>query len=359
MSRSSSGSGKSPKTSRFSPPKTVSELIDRYEQGERVFPGTHLSDEVIEYSLPGIDLTKSSLRLVFSDVDLTNACFAEADLAFCHFDANLSKANFARADLAWANFGRSNLTDANLRGTDLRHTEFKSADLSRCDFSSACLDRTALLDVSLISLCESVEITHDGPSYVDHRSIVRSLGAASLKDFLLQVGMPAVFSEYLVNCARSLDEQGAFSMLQSTFISYGAPDENFARRLSVELEANGVRTFFFPAHAAPGKKLHRLMREGVNEYDRVILICSQHSLNRTGVLNEIEETLQREARDGGASYLIPIRLDDFVFEAWSPLNADIAQSVRDRVVADFTGAETSESIFNRGLMRLLSALKKP
>jgi hypothetical protein len=26
------------------------------------------------------------------------------------------------------------------------------------------------------------------------------------------------------------------------------------------------------------------------------------------VLNEIEETLQREARDGGASYLIPIRL---------------------------------------------------
>jgi len=49
------------------------------------------------------------------------------------------------------------------------------------------------------------------------------------------------------------------------------------------------------------------MREGVNKFERVIVICSANSLSRRGVLNEIEETLQREARDGGASYLIRIR----------------------------------------------------
>ena len=100
------------------------------------------------------------------------------------------------------------------------------------------------------------------------------------------------------------------------------------------------------------------MREGVNKYDRVILICSKGSLIRSGVLNEIEETLQREARDGGASYLIPITLDDFVFKAWVPSNPDLAQSVRDRVVADFIGADTSPSPFSAGLMKLLKALKK-
>ncbi len=55
-------------------------------------------------------------------------------------------------------------------------------------------------------------------------------------------------------------------------------------------------------------------RVGVNGHDRVILVCSKSSLQRPGVLNELEETLQREARDGGNAYLIPVRLDDFVID---------------------------------------------
>jgi hypothetical protein len=46
----------------------------------------------------------------------------------------------------------------------------------------------------------------------------------------------------------------------------------------------------------------------------VLLLCSRHSLNQKGVLNEIQETLAREARDGGASYLLPIMLDDYVLK---------------------------------------------
>ena len=66
--------------------------------------------------------------------------------------------------------------------------------------------------------------------------------------------------------------------------------------------------FFFAEHAEPGEKLHRTMRKGVNEHDRLILICSMASLDRKGVLNELEEILTREARDGGASYLIGGRM---------------------------------------------------
>ena len=66
--------------------------------------------------------------------------------------------------------------------------------------------------------------------------------------------------------------------------------------------------FFFAEHAEPGEKLHRTMRKGVNEHDRLILIGSKVSLDRKGVLNELEEILTREARDGGASYLIAGRM---------------------------------------------------
>ena len=144
----------------------------------------------------------------------------------------------------------------------------------------------------------------------------------------------------------------------SVFISYGQPDAPFAEHLYKELQATGVKTFFFPAHATPGQKLHRTMRQGVNAHDRVILVCSQASLQRNGVLNEIEETLQREARDGGVSYLIPIRLDDYVFSGWTPPAPDTAQAVRDRVVADFRGAAIDPVRFQTGLQTLLIALRK-
>lgn len=100
------------------------------------------------------------------------------------------------------------------------------------------------------------------------------------------------------------------------------------------------------------------MREGVNKFDRVIVICSANSLSRRGVLNEIEETLQREARDGGASYLIPIRLDDYIFQPECAVDPGIAQAIRDRVVADFTKLDADPDKFDRSLQRLIAALRK-
>jgi hypothetical protein len=101
------------------------------------------------------------------------------------------------------------------------------------------------------------------------------------------------------------------------------------------------------------------MREGVNQYDRIILICSKASLNRPGVLNELTETLQREAREGGKDYLIPIRLDDYVFTDWAPVDPQLMQAVRDRVVADFTGTLDNKLKYKTALSKLIAALEKP
>lgn len=144
--------------------------------------------------------------------------------------------------------------------------------------------------------------------------------------------------------------------MKTVFISHGGPDEGFATRLERELLRFGAKTFMFQRHAEPGKKLHRVMRDAINEFDRVVLICSKSSLDRPGVRNEIEEALQREAREGGKAILIPITLDDYVLKDWAPDYPGLAQAIRDRVVADFQNALHDDRALRDGVFRLLQAL---
>ncbi|HZL17479.1 MAG TPA: TIR domain-containing protein [Polyangia bacterium] len=145
--------------------------------------------------------------------------------------------------------------------------------------------------------------------------------------------------------------------LQSIFISYGGPDQAFAEKLNKALKLRGVQTFFFHEDAPPGDKLHDVMRAGVNTHDRVILICSKESLERPGLLNELEETLAREARNGGATYLLPVRLDDYVIDQWKPAKPGLAQTIRDRVIADFRD-HSHPTAFAAAVAKVLAVLTK-
>jgi hypothetical protein len=142
----------------------------------------------------------------------------------------------------------------------------------------------------------------------------------------------------------------------SAFISFGGPDEALAARVNQWLKARAVETFFFPDSAVPGKKLHRLMSDGVKNSDRVILLCSKNSLNRTGVLNELERVFEREAEEGGADVLTPISVDDFVFSEWSPERPDIADQVRSRVIAKLPYNASSDEL-NETMGKILEALR--
>jgi hypothetical protein len=100
------------------------------------------------------------------------------------------------------------------------------------------------------------------------------------------------------------------------------------------------------------------MFEGVNLHDRVLLICSKSSLNRNGVLNEIERVLEREAKEGGSEILIPITIDDFVFDKWKPDRSDIAEQIKARVITSFPDEVTSDKEFKVCAEKLIKALKK-
>jgi hypothetical protein len=164
--------------------------------------------------------------------------------------------------------------------------------------------------------------------------------------------MPEVIALYSVDAAKALDPGLLFALMQSTFIAYGGSDIQFARSLRDELHKNGVKTFLFESDAIPGEMLHYVMHNRLGEYDRVIVICSELALRRSGVRNEILQTLAREARNGGVNYLIPITLDDFIFHWEDPL----AIALRDRVVADFRKSSNPDA-FKQQLVQLLRALR--
>jgi hypothetical protein len=142
----------------------------------------------------------------------------------------------------------------------------------------------------------------------------------------------------------------------SVFISFGGPDEVAATRLENALRARGVKTFLYTHDAKAGQPLHRMMRDGVNQHDWVLLLCSRNSLDRPGVLNEIEESLRRSSRSGGRNILVPIALDDYVFAEWKPQCTDLAVYVRDLVIARFVDAFASDCALAEAADKLVDEL---
>ncbi len=375
------------------PPQNAEELLERYAAGERDFRGAKLNranlyDAVLAKSqLNAADLTAADLRGAnlaeaglygadlrgarLSSANISNAGLIDANLCDARLDdtrahttdfrrARLRRANLCRADLVEASFGEADLYGADFGGAYLGFVNMVDTEIGDANFGGVQLAGTFLHGVDLTSLCDAdPPVVHSGPSYIDHRSVVLSLRSRKLKEFLQRTGMPEVFVEYMVECAKAMDGSLIKKLLQSTFISYGGPDEPLARRLYEALHRNGVTTFFFPEHAKPGQRIGRVVRENVESYDRILLLCSRASLGRPGVLYEIEETFERERRGGAAEYLIPIELDDCLRENGAVLRKDLVRVLRDRVCADFRGAQEDEEVFQAGLRKLIAALRPP
>ncbi len=168
-----------------------------------------------------------------------------------------------------------------------------------------------------------------------------------------------VFVCYRIDNLKAIDLQELFLMPQSVCIRYGGLDEDFAYELKDALHRNGVRTWLIPDDAEPGQSLSRERNKGVKAYDRIILICSKHSLVHPGMLNEIEQALRRESQDGGKVMVIPILLDRFIFQDdWAEDHPDLRQQLRDRIVANFRDTEDGDGKFIFALAEVLDAIKR-
>ncbi|MDT9223095.1 MAG: Rid family detoxifying hydrolase [Limnospira sp. PMC 1279.21] len=112
------------------------ELIDRYRQGERDFPGVDLSDT----NWPGCHLSKINLEGAdFSNSELKNMVFNKANLKNCNFSGStLQSVKFVNADLTNAYFIQSDLRDIDFSGADLTGAQFgECRQFSCCEIAQA------------------------------------------------------------------------------------------------------------------------------------------------------------------------------------------------------------------------------
>jgi len=256
-----------------------------------------------------------------------------------------------QADLEWAALRAADLAGTDLRWTDLRGANLNEAFLNRADLRGAKV-RDAIFGATIIVNCDLTDVTglesveHRAPSSIGIDTIFKSKGKIP-EAFLKGAGVPDVFITYAKSLAANPIE------FYSCFISHSAEDQEFCDRLHADLRAKSVRCWYFPEDATWGKAVWGEIDSAVRLYDKLVVVCSEQSLNSGPVIREIERALQKEDREK-KEVLFPIRIDDYLFKEWEhPRKADVVA----KVAGDFCGWQDHKS-YKKNFDKLLKALNR-
>ena len=310
--------------------------LETLKQGVKAWNKWRVGNSRIIPDLEGADLREVDLR----QADLRRAHLRQANL----YGANLAGVQAGEANLAGANLSRTDLNGANLRGANLHATDLNGADLNNSDFKCAWVGSTVFGDNDLSTVKGLETVQHFGPSTIGIDTIYKSKGEIP-EAFLRGAGVPEEFMRPLAG--KALD-------FYSCFISYSSKDHDFAQRLYADLQAKNVRCWKFDYNAKWGEPIWCEIEAAIRKNDKLVVICSEHSLQSPPVLREIERALQKEDREH-TNVLFPIRIDDYVFDRWDhPRKADVVG----KVIGDFRGSDNL-AMYSKAFCCLLDALNRP
>ena len=293
-------------------------------------------------SLSGSDLGEANLRgAILRGADLTWSYLKGADLR----GANLGDTLLGDANLADANLAKANLSGADLHGADLRGADLSSTIVAGANFDETVLADTILGNVDLSTAKGLANVTHGSASTIGVDTILRSKGDIP-EAFLRGAGVPENFISFINSRTRQPEQTYSY------LICHNVKDKRFCDRLNADLQAQGVKTWYFPEDAARGKRIFAEIVTRVKMFDRVIVVCSRHSLQSKPVVKEIADTLKREQEEHVES-LFPVRLDNYLLKEWeNPQKA----AVVGKVVADFRGWNRTTNKYQDAFKTLLAAL---
>lgn len=301
---------------------------------------------LVNVEMENADLQGSKFSDVrFSFSHLPKANLKETLFSGCLLDGcNFVESCFAEAAFFDTRFETCDLTAADMSDTILKVTTFGNTQLSRADLTGAHLGNVVFGDMDLRGAIGLDKVQHDAPSTLGIDTIFKSKGMIP-EIFLRGCGVPEIMIEYMHSLT------GEALQFYKCFISYTEDDNDFSERLYNDLQAKGVRCWRWRDDATWGRTLMREVDQAIRVYDKLIVICSEKSLQSEPVIREIERALQKEQRDQ-SEVLFPIRVDDSVFEWKHELQADLAR----KVIGDFVMWKDPGK-YRKSLERLIKALQ--
>jgi hypothetical protein len=132
-----------------------------------------------------------------------------------------------------------------------------------------------------------------------------------------------------------------------------------AEKLKKDLKANNVSCWFFPKDAIWKKDIEENIDRGIRNYDRLVVICSENSLNSEPFLREADRALQKEQSSKEKHkktkrILFPVIIDDYSYKKW---NHHLQPLISRIVLGDFRDWKDSIK-YKEALNRLFDGLKK-
>jgi hypothetical protein len=346
--------------------RVVVEGREAVEAYQRQNPGVHLDLRGAAVPFLGslqmaeADLSESTI------VGTGESDFNEANLRSARlggtYDSTFNNADLTGANLQFELYIWTDFRDALLRDVDFAFSALVGCGLERADLTGAKFEWTTLADTDLSGCRGLGQLADIREVKVDIRTLeltLRGLGGQfdpETRAFFAATDIPEALLDYLPGLV--LDRPVA---LYSCMISSAPEDEEFATRLYTDLMARHIRCWKYRESAVRGRAAWANIDRAVASYDKVILVGSEASLQRAGVLREIERALQKEddllrrrrtVPSIDPDVLIPLRLDDYLLNDWGH---ERAADVRAKDVADFRDWRNQER-YEAELERLIRAL---
>jgi len=334
---------------------------------------------LINADLRGTNLRHANLRGAdFNGASLSTCDLTEADLSGANLDradlsrAILTKANITSVFLENASLNSAKLSQANLSSSNLNGADFTGSDLMDTDFSYCTMGKTQLGNLDLRCTKGLETVRHVTPSTIGLDTIYRSNGKIP-QIFLRGAGIAEVFIAYM----ESLVANASPMRFYSCFISYSHADKAFAKRLYDVLQKKGIRCWLDEHQLLPGDDFYQELDRAIRLWDKMLLCCSENSLQSWWVDHEIGMAFEKEQQlmagrglikerrelmnasrlqkdNVKVHVLVPLNLDNFLFsDKWQ---SGYQAQVRRRLAADFTDS-TDTTKFDLQVERLIRALR--
>jgi hypothetical protein len=368
----------------------ILEHLNILEQGIEVWNKWRLENPSIEPDLSGADLSNHIFENAnFSNTNFHRARMTQWQVIDCDFSGcNLTqisaqgsywkKVKFWKAhltgDLVLSTMYSADFTGAKIENCGLPDSEWRYIKLNHTKFSphlpGISINSWSIIQSDLSGVGNPQSALHEYPSNVDFGTL--KMTASGLIDkpervkgiskFFFECGLPQEIISIFETWTRKLPDEGESSVAEgnyySCFISYSHADRMFAQILYERLKTQGIHCWMDEKEILPGDDILDMIDGGIRKWDKVLLCCSKDSLTSPWVEREIEKALIKEeqlarARGSKTLVIIPLNLDDFLFE-WESGKASILQM---RFALDCKSWENDSDEFEIQMKRLLAALR--